>query len=315
MKSVVIYCYFKSLHSDFNLSFFVKKELSRYENLNVNYYRETNEDLKNMSDDDLRIHYEKHGKNEGRKPNNLKKTHSDIDYIIVINGHDYNEKINFPNLDNLTIIKRDNIGFDFGGYNSGIEYIQQNNKSYDYYFFMNSGVIGPILPDYFTENHWTELFTKKINDKVKLVGTTIVCLPETDESRKYGPKVEGFFFMVDNIGLHLLKEEKTIFCDHIDKKSTIINGEYGLSNCILNNGYSIDCMLPRYQNIDWTNNFNYNLNNNIHPSRENSFYGYSINPYDVIFHKWYWSYNNSFVNYNIIIQYVKECNLDNILYP
>jgi len=62
------------------------------------------------------------------------------------------------------------------------------------------------------------------------------------------------------------------------------------------------CVLPKYQNIDWTNKDNYNLNNNIHPSRKNSFYGYSINPYDVIFHKWFWGNPNT-VNYEIIKQY------------
>ena len=298
MSSVIIYCYFKSPSSDLNLSFFVKKEL-----LNVNFYRQNNLDLRTMSDEDLIIHYNTYGKNEGRLPNN--HTSSDLDYIIVINGHECNENIHFPNLDNLTIIKRDNIGFDFGGYNSALEYIEKNNKIYNHYFFLNSGVIGPILPHYFVDRHWREVFIKKINEKVKLVGTTIVCLPDNDAG-KYGPKVEGFFFMTDNIGLNLMKEERTIFCDHQDKHSAIVNGEYGLSNCILKNGYSIDCMLPRYQNIDWTDQSNYNLNNNMHPSRENSFYGYSINPYDVIFHKWYWSYNNSNVNFNIIKQYIDE---------
>ena len=259
MKSVVIYTYFSSQSSDYNLLFFVNKELS-YKN--------------------------------------------DIDYIIVINGFVYNENIKFPNLNNLTILKRENIGYDFGGHNCALEYIKEKSKTYDYYFFMNSGVIGPIIPHYFIDTHWTNIFIKKINKRVKLVGTTIVCLPSHDAGG-YGPKVEGFFFMVDNIGLELLKKQQNIFCNHHDKYSAIVNGEYGLSNCILKNGYSIDCMLPKYKNIDWTNNIYYNLNNNKHPSRKNSFYGDSINPYDVIFHKWYW-HNDENVNFDIITQYVND---------
>ena len=259
MKSVVIYTYFSSPSSDYNLNFFVKRELS-YKN--------------------------------------------NIDYIIVINGHKYNENIQFPNLANLTILKKDNTGFDFGGHNFALEYITKNSKSYDYYFFMNSGVIGPILPRYFTESHWSNIFIKKINEKVKLVGTTIVCLPHTDPGG-YGPKVEGFFFMVDNIGLQLLKTQQNIFCNHNDKCSAIVYGEYGLSKCILNSGYSIDCMIPKYQNIDWTNNNNYNLNNNIFPSRKNSFYGYSLNPYEMIFHKWFW-HNEDNVNFDIVKQHVES---------
>ena len=237
--------------SDYNLSYFVKKELSYKEN---------------------------------------------IDYVIVINGH---TTIVFPELENLKIIRRENIGFDFGGHAAALEVIPE----YDYYFFMNSGVIGPIVPHYYNE-HWSYIFIRKINDKVKLVGTSIVCLPHTD-SGGYGPKVEGFFFMVDKIGLSLLKNEKTIFYNHPDKYSAIVNGEYALSNCILKNGYTIDCMLKRYQGVDWTSSLNHNMNNNKHPSRENSFYGASINPYEVIFHKWFW-HGCRTVNFNIIDQYINN---------
>ena len=259
MKSVIIYTYYSSPSSDYNLNFFVKKEIS---------YKE------------------------------------DIDYIIVINGYEYNKYINFPTLDNLTILKRENIGFDFGGHNYALQYIENTSKTYDYYFFMNSGVIGPIISHYFTEKHWSNIFIKKINERVKLVGTTIVCLPLWDDGG-FGPKVEGFFFMVDKIALELLKKQKTIFCNHKDKYSAIINGEYGLSNCIIKNGYTIDCMIPKYQNIDWTNSNNYNLNNNRHPSRNKSFYNYSLNPHDLIFYKWFW-HNMPTVNEDIITQYVND---------
>lgn len=47
-------------------------------------------------------------------------------------------------------------------------------------------------------------------------------------------------------------QRKTIFQIHQDKYSAIVHGEYGLSNCILKNGYSIDCMISKYQGIDWT---------------------------------------------------------------
>jgi len=260
MKSVVIYTYFSSPPSDYNLDFFIKKELSLKEN---------------------------------------------IDYIFVINGHAYPKTIRFPDLDNVTVLKRDNMGYDFGGHSHALEYLESNSKKYDYYFFMNSGVIGPILPHYF-KGHWSSIFIEKINEKIKLVGTTIVCLQPYDKGG-YGPKVEGFFFMVDQIGLNVLKEKGTIFCNHKDKISAIIHGEYALSNCMFEHGYSIDCMLPRYKGIDWTNPVYYTLNNNRHPSRKNSFYGHSINPYDVVFHKWFWhNYDN--VNLSMIQQYNEEYN-------
>lgn len=118
MKSVVIYTYFFSKSSNYNLAFFVQKELQE-------------------------------------RPN--------IDYIIVINGFTHDENVVFPNLSNLTILKRPNEGYDFGGHQYALNHLAENNKKYDYYFFMNSGVIGPILPKYWDNipMHWSELFIKK----------------------------------------------------------------------------------------------------------------------------------------------------------
>lgn len=229
---------------------------------------------------------------------------NNIDYIFVINGYNTDNSIKFPKISNLTIIRRENIGFDFGGHKAALDHIDKNNKIYDFYFFMNSGVIGPILPHYFVDMHWTNIFIKKINDNVKLVGTTIVCLPQEDVGG-YGPKIEGFFFVTDKIGLRLLKKEETIFTNHPDFNSAIINGEYGLSKCILKYGFSIDCMIRKYQNIDWRDEKNYNLNNNLHPSRRKSFYNNSLIPYELIFHKIYWKDSDP-VNLELIEQYINN---------
>ena len=165
-----------------------------------------------------------------------------IDFIIVINGHTCNVKL--PQLPNLKVIYRGNIGFDFGGHKAALDSL--DGLQYDYYFFMNSGVIGPFLDDTRpTGVHWTQLFIKKITDKVKLVGTSIYCVPNSHPEYK-GPRVEGFCFMTDNIGLHLLLDEKTIFYDHTSKHDAIHYGEYGLTECIFKRGYTIDCMLKKY---------------------------------------------------------------------
>lgn len=225
---------------------------------------------------------------------------SNIDYIIVINGFECS--FEFPNLENLTIYKKENSGYDFGAHSYALEKIK--DKKYDYYFFMNSGVFGPVLKKEYKNNHWTNIFINKINKKVKLVGTTIVCLPKTDGGG-LGPKVEGFFFMTDKLGLGILQKQQTIFTNHRNKVRAILDGEYGLSKCILKNGYTIDCMIPEYQGIDWTNKVNWYKNSNKHPSRKNSFYGKSLNPYDMIFHKWYWK-NMDKVNFDMIDEYKKS---------
>jgi len=228
-------------------------------------------------------------------------------FIIIING--FHCSLNLPNKNNVTIIKRENIGFDFGGFGAGLEYLVDeyksiNNFPFTYYIFINSSVTGPFVPSYFNKC-WTTAFTDKINENVKLVGTSIVCLPSTDLGG-YGPKVEGFCFSTDKIGLEILLNEETIFINHENKTKAIVDGEYGLSRAILNNGYNIDCLLYRYKNINWQDKNNWNLNNNIHPSREKSYFGISIHPFEVIFHKWYWSYQpDKKVSYDFTKKYME----------
>lgn len=225
------------------------------------------------------------------------KYRSNVFYSIVINGKVVS--YNIPKLSNVKIIYRDNIGYDFGGHLASLNEI--NKDMFDYFFFMNSGVIGPILKN--KNEEWYSQFTNKITNKVKLVGTTIVCLPHTDLGG-FGPKVEAFFFLLDRVGLQLVLENGTIFYNHKTKVDAILNGEYSLSKCIINNGYTIDCMLEKYQNIDWYDNKNYYINNNQHPSRKNSYFGKSIDPFEVIFHKWFW-HNDPYVSLDIIENYTK----------
>ena len=82
----------------------------------------------------------------------------------------------------------------------------------------------------------------------------------------------------------------------------------------MENGYTIDCMLHKYQNIDWTDKRNWYLNNNNPPSRHNSYYGKSINPYEVIFHKWFWHNKNNRVSFDIIEEYIENNKL-NLVFP
>jgi len=63
-----------------------------------------------------------------------------------------------------------------------------------------------------------------------------------------------------------------------------------MSREIINNGYTIDCLLYKYQDIDWTDKKNWNLNNNKHPSRRHTYDGIDIHPFEVVFHKCFWAH-------------------------
>ena len=91
-----------------------------------------------------------------------------VDYYIVING---NYTIEIPKYDNVKVIERENIGYDFGAWGHILNnYI---NNSYDYYIFINSSVRGPYIPKN-SINNWLDKFMELFNNKdTKMVGSTI----------------------------------------------------------------------------------------------------------------------------------------------
>lgn len=229
-------------------------------------------------------------------------------YFIIING--YNNSVNIPDYKNIIILYRQNSGLDFGAYNSAIKYLSniyncpETKLPFDYFIFLNCGTIGPFVPRYYSDP-WPSIFINKLTNNIKLVGPSLVCLPAQD-CGKLGPKIEGYFFCTDKIGYQIFANNGLIFYNHPSKFSAIIYGEYALSNIILENNYNLDCLLYKYANKNWRDPKNWFENNNIHPSRENTYDGISIHPFEVIFHKWYWSEQpNKLVNFQYIQKYIE----------
>jgi hypothetical protein len=233
-----------------------------------------------------------------------------VDYIIVVNGQSH---IVFPPC--VRVICRPNRGYDFGAHKNAIDAVVQDGlwESYDFFVFMNASVMGPI-EEIDSEYCWIDKFYNEFTGStapdVALLGTTIVCLPRTDKGGE-GPRIEGFFWCTDTRGLSLILDEKTILQDHPTKYSAIVHGEYGLSRCILGHNLNIACMLPRYRGLDWRDKKNWHFNDHRHPSRHGSYYGSSIDPYDVIFHKWYWK-GLPKVNFNKVVSHLRA-KLQNII--
>jgi hypothetical protein len=205
-----------------------------------------------------------------------------VDYYIIING---SSTVEIPKRDNIIVVRRDNIGYDFGAWSHIIEnYIK---KKYDYYIFINSSVIGPYTPK---NRNWLDMFLSLFNkDDVKLVGSSINMYYTHLGLKSH---VQSMFFILNNDGYQYLKsinffnekkinEIKIIFPDLVYEK------EIGMSQHILEKGWNINCILPEYRNL------NYRIENiNINPTgadplHPNAYFGRTLTPEEVVFYKGY----------------------------
>lgn len=223
-----------------------------------------------------------------------------VDYYIVING---TSTVEIPNIHNIHVYTRDNKGQDFGAYSHALKQI---DRIYEYYFFINTSVIGPYLDKYNIQNDnndWTTYFINLFNtDDVKVVGTSINILEKTSNLYNkliplYGDKnvfshIQSMFFCINKDYFDYLQSVDFFNEEEIidkDRDYIIIHKEIGLSQIAINQGWNINCILDGYKNLDYRQ-----ITDNINPSSsiymgdpyfENVYFGKTITKNDVIFLK------------------------------
>ena len=216
-----------------------------------------------------------------------------VNYIIIINGK-YTIKI--PKINNIKILLRKNIGYDFGAYSYAIKKLKEE---YDYYFFINTSVKGPYLHN--NDKPWTDYFLNLFNENVKLVGTSINIYARSKFTAKYDLKkiynkdppythIQSMFFCIDKEYFNFLKKNKFFNEEELNNKKIdyiIAKKEFGLTQILLKRGYNINSILPYYQNLDYRS-----LNQDINPTsrggniyHKNAYFGRTIDPYEIIFIK------------------------------
>lgn len=170
-----------------------------------------------------------------------------FDYYFIINGEtDYD----FPQYSNLHVFFRENSGFDFAGYNRGIEksLFNETDKPYEYFIFINASCRGPFLPCYCDSIKWSEpflnLFTK--DPKIEMVGVTINLLCSS-----FRPHIQSYFFMLKRKGLFYLKEKGLFDKSFDDMIDVIYKQEVEMSLLLLRNDMNISCIIPEFQNISY----------------------------------------------------------------
>lgn len=178
-----------------------------------------------------------------------KQADDGCDYVIVLQqGTGLTQPDPLPPLPpNARYLRHPNECYDIGTVGWVLEQqLPAAVATYSYFIWLNSSVRGPFLPAYLRGRlHWTEPLLSKLGATVKLVGATINCgraydIPPTAH-------VQSYVSATDAAGLAVLLATRRVFrCwGHIHE--TIIESEIGASRAMLAAGYSIDCLMLRYQ--------------------------------------------------------------------
>lgn len=250
---------------------------------------------------------------------NAVRENDGVDYYFILQRVD-NKTINESTMpvlpSNGQYLQHDNECFDFGTvgwffnrFTYGNPWINQsiigengmkkfNLQAYRYFILLNSSIRGPFFPpyylqfllDYQTETkkifYWYYVFTKRLNSKIKLTGCTISCLPV--------PHIQSYILAMDFVGLTILlkpgsggsSQAEGIFGCYPIKNHVSLNSEVPSSNRILQAGYMIDCLLTKYQGIDFNDGRNYLCNQHRNPYFNDNLNGVQIDPYEVVFIKY-----------------------------
>jgi hypothetical protein len=219
---------------------------------------------------------------------------TECDYVIVVAGP---HTIELPARSNVGYLFTENKNNDFGGYCAAIEALGDSVAAYDTVFFVNSSVRGPFLAPAVTQN-WQQVFERKLNGDVGLVGSTINILsnrsPFTGRYKaKYGGRepyshVQTMAYALSKEALGYLREIG-FYSNRaqLTKDEVIVEYELGLSQFLLKKGWNISALLPEYALIDYRE-----AHSEINPvasmgdmSWASGYFGRSAHPFEVLFVK------------------------------
>lgn len=217
----------------------------------------------------------------------------DMDFVVVEAGK---ANISYPNLPNLTIITTNNINNDYGGYSQSISILKNKLKFYDEFFFINSSTRGPYLEN--LSKPWHDIFSEKLKDEVHLVGSSINILePGCPDSKRYLSSHGGSepfshvqttaYAMSKKLFTRLLNSGFYDIEEQLDKLDVVFEYEIGLSQRVLQWGYNLDCILPKYSGLNYRT-----LDHDINPTsrrgdpiRRKAYFGKTPKPSELMFIK------------------------------
>ena len=169
---------------------------------------------------------------------------NNVDFIIICNNKDTNFK--FPSY--VSVLFRDNIGYDFGGWSDAL-ITYDLYKKYDHFIFGNSSIIGPYLHSTF-QGKWTDVYIQGLQNNIKLFGSTI----NTCEQPLTHSHVQSYLFVMDKITLQYLIDCEIFSITNYANSyvDAIWNKEVLMSRKIIENGWNIGSCMTYYKYVDFT---------------------------------------------------------------
>ena len=167
-----------------------------------------------------------------------------IDFVVISND----KTCVFEVPEYVKVIKRDNIGYDFGGWSDAL--LQDNLYSnYDSFIFTNSSIVGPFLYNGF-KGKWTDVYLGGLTDTVKLFGSTINCIDQPLTKSH----VQSYIFSMDIETLEYLIECEIFSTTNYAKTflDAVYNKEVLMSKKIIEKGWNFGSCMSYYRGVDFT---------------------------------------------------------------
>jgi hypothetical protein len=162
-----------------------------------------------------------------------------------------------------------------------------------YYMVVDSSVRGPYLPPYATSAammHWSDAYTSRLNDRVKLVGGAINCegAPRGGDAAgewREHPYVLPWAWATDAAGWELIRKSQggEVFKCYDNSWDVRYHSDSGASLAIMESGHAIDTLMTKYQGVDWWNKATWTCNGKVRPDGELTYDGISLSPFETLF--------------------------------
>lgn len=169
-----------------------------------------------------------------------------VDFIFISN--DLNIQIKLPK--HVRLIKRQNIGYDFGGWSDALEQEKNRLEKYKYIIFANSSIIGPYIKN---KKQWPNVLTEGLKDDIKLFGVTINTIGNPNSFSH----VQSYLFVLDLVTVKLLINKHILCTCHYAKTfhDAIIHKEIEMSRKIIEQGGNISSLCKYYHGVDFRKSY------------------------------------------------------------